>query len=67
VSSVELDALVDIVTATSGVVDSTVNLVLTDAVDAFRIRVLEEYERRMGTRPEVYVAEAAACASRIEP
>jgi galactokinase len=69
VSSPELDALVEIAAKTEGVVGArltgagfggcTVNLVRTDAVDAFRRWVTSRYEERTGRTATVHVVETA--------
>ncbi|HEX5822821.1 MAG TPA: galactokinase [Candidatus Limnocylindrales bacterium] len=68
VSSPELDTLVDIATATDGVVaarltgagfgGSTINLVRRDRVGAFRAIVELDYPARTGLRPKVFEVDA---------
>jgi galactokinase len=68
VSSIELDALVEIATAVPGVVGArmtgagfggcTVNLVRDDAVDALRAAVDAQYQRRSGHEAGFYVVSA---------
>jgi galactokinase len=75
VSSPELDAMVEIATATPGVVAArmtgagfggcTVNLVRREAVDAFRVAVERDYPARTGRTPHVFVVEAAAGAGLV--
>ena len=70
VSSPELDAMVEIATATPGVVAArmtgagfggcTVNLVRRDAVAAFRDAVEREYPERSGRQPTVFAVEPVA-------
>jgi len=67
VTSVELDALVDIATAVPGVVGArmtgagfggcTVNLVRADAVEELRRAVTDEYPGRTGRRAGFHVVE----------
>ena len=69
VSSPELDTMVEIATATPGVLAArmtgagfggcTVNLVRRDAVDAFRAAVEREYPERTGRDPRVFAVTAA--------
>lgn len=75
VSSPELDALVEIARSVPGCYGSrltgagfggcTVSLVDQDAVDAVRGAIEEEYPRRTGLEPQVYVTRAAAGAEVI--
>jgi galactokinase len=75
VTSPELDGLVDIATATPGVVAArltgagfggcTVNLVERDAVEELRDRVVREYTKRFGREPGVYPVEPVAGASEV--
>src|SRR6185369_8133288 len=70
VSSPELDAMVEIATATPGVVAArmtgagfggcTVNLVRRDAFAAFRDAVEREYPERTGRQPRVHAVEPVA-------
>jgi galactokinase len=70
VSSAELDALVEIATATDGVVAArmtgagfggcTVNLVRHEAVDRFRDAVATQYATRTGMEPRTWVVEPVA-------
>ncbi|MFL5771087.1 MAG: galactokinase [Chloroflexota bacterium] len=76
VSSTELDALVDIATATPGVVAArmtgagfggcTVNLVRRDAVDHLRGRVSDEYRHRTGRTATIYEVEPAIRAGLLD-
>ena len=69
VSSPELDAMVEIATATPGVVAArmtgagfggcTVNLVQRDALDGFRAAIQREYPERTGREPRVFEVTAA--------
>ncbi len=75
VSSPELDALVEIASATPGVIGArltgagfggcTINLVRPDAVGALRERVMREYPARTGLTPRVFAVEASAGARRL--
>ena len=75
VSSPELDAMVEIATATPGVVAArmtgagfggcTVNLVRRDAIDAFRDAVEREYPERTGRQPQVHAVEPVAGAGPV--
>ncbi|HXU86257.1 MAG TPA: galactokinase [Verrucomicrobiae bacterium] len=75
VSSPELDALVEIATATDGVVaarltgagfgGSTVNLVRSDRVAAFRAAIERDYAARTGLTPRVLEVDAVAGASYV--
>lgn len=77
VVSPELDALVNIATATPGVAASrmtgagfggcTVNLVRRDAVAALRERIMTDYPARTGLVPRVYAVDAVAGAGFVEP
>jgi galactokinase len=77
VSSPELDAMVEIATATPGVVAArmtgagfggcTVNLVRRDAVAAFRNAIERQYPERTGRQPSVFVVEAARGAGPVVP
>ena len=68
VSSPELDALVEIATATAGVIGSrmtgagfggcTVSLVRADQAEAFTARLTREYELRTGIVPKVWTVRA---------
>jgi galactokinase len=68
ISVPELDALVDIATATPGVIGSrmtgggfggcTVNLVRSGSVDAFRATIEREYPRRTGREPRIWEVDA---------
>ena len=68
ISVPELDALVDIATATPGVIGSrmtgggfggcTVNLVRSGSVDAFRATIEREYPRRTGREPRIWKVDA---------
>lgn len=75
VSSPELDALVEIATATPGVVGArmtgagfggcTINLVARDAIDVLRAAVERDYPSRTGLAPGVFVVEPAAGAGLV--
>ncbi len=77
VSCPELDALVDLASATPGVLGSrmtgggfggcTVNLVRRDAIDGVVEAVSDGFERRFGRRPGVLVTGAAAGVEEIGP
>lgn len=76
VSCDELDAMVEIAAAQPGVAGArmtgggfggcTINLVKTEAVDAFKENVGREYRVRRGLAPEIYVSTAANGASVVE-
>ncbi|HLV96569.1 MAG TPA: galactokinase [Candidatus Acidoferrales bacterium] len=76
VSCAELDLLVELANQAAGVHGArmtgagfggcTINLVETNAVDAFRDRVSAGYEQRMGIKPDIYVCHAADGAKRAE-
>ena len=69
VSCRELDVMVELAGQIDGVYGArmtgggfggcTINLVRSDRVDAFQMKVAEEYERLVGRRPEIYVCIAA--------
>ena len=75
VSSAALDLLVEIASATPGVVAArmtgggfggcTVNLVEADAVGGLRARVIGEYAKRSGLTPRVFEVEAVDGAGRV--
>jgi len=70
VSCRELDCMVELARVAPGCLGArmtgagfggcTVNLVQTEATEAFRQQVAEEYQREMGVKPEIYVCEASA-------
>jgi galactokinase len=69
VSCAELDTMVEIASIQSGVIGSrmtgggfggcTVNLVRAEMADSFKNAVAQEYEKRTGIHPEVYVLNAS--------
>jgi len=77
VSCAELDLLVKLASTCEGVWGArmtgagfggcTVNLVRSEAVDSFRSRVTESYQKATGTTPEVYVCAAAPGARAWQP
>jgi galactokinase len=70
VSCPELDLLVELADSSPGVHGArmtgagfggcTINLVHSDFVNPFRVRISAEYERRTKLKPEIYVCDAAA-------
>ena len=77
VSCRELDRMVELARVAPGCLGArmtgagfggcTVNLVQTEATEAFRQQVAEEYQREMGVKPEIYVCEASAGAGGLTP
>jgi galactokinase len=77
VSCRELDCMVELARVAPGCLGArmtgagfggcTVNLVQTEATEAFRQQVAEEYQREMGVKPEIYVCEASAGAGGLTP
>lgn len=75
VSCPEVDLLVELAQETKGVLGArmtgagfggcTINLVKKSAMDRFRARVIEPYQRRTGHRAEILVFSAVAGASRL--
>ncbi|MBC7233976.1 MAG: galactokinase [Chloroflexi bacterium] len=77
VSCQELDCMVELARVAPGCLGArmtgagfggcTVNLVQTEATEAFTQRVADEYQREMGVKPEIYVCEASAGAGSLSP
>ncbi len=75
VSCPELDLMVELAAGQQGVYGArmtgggfggcTVNLVEHDCAAAFRQKIAQEYARRMGRQPEVYICSAAAGAAEV--
>jgi galactokinase len=76
VSCPELDLMTEIATDQSGVIGArmtgggfggcTVNLVESDAVDAFKQNVAAEYFSRTGLNPEIFVSSASDGAKQVD-